>query len=80
MANPFSDPQTHRTRFAPSPVPSPYPDLQPSYPPASHHTLNDDDGTGDVGYGRRGGVQVNGQHVPWVAGEEDDELKPLTAG
>ncbi len=29
---------------------------------------------------RNEGVQINGQRVPWVAGEEDDELKPLTAG
>jgi hypothetical protein len=27
----------------------------------------------------RGGVQINGRNMPWVAGEDDEELKPLTA-
>ncbi|KAK4688796.1 chitin synthase, partial [Tremellales sp. Uapishka_1] len=82
MSNPFNDPSqgTQRLRFAASPQPSAVPlntYPQPGYPPASsYHNLDYDD-EADVG---RGGVNVNGQHLAWVAGEEDDELKPLTAG
>ena len=81
MTNPFSDPQTQRTRFASSPNPSSaYLQAQPSYPPAPYPTLNYDDGTGDVGFERHAGVHVNGLHVPWIAGEDEDELKPLIGG
>ncbi|KAK8854766.1 hypothetical protein IAR55_003505 [Kwoniella newhampshirensis] len=77
--NPFRDPhQSTRARFASSPHPA------SAYPPASYQTLQYGDG-GDVGYRGRagagdGGVSVNGQHLPWVAGEDDDEMKPLTSG
>ena len=81
MSNPFSDPQTQRTRFAPSPNPSSsYLQAQTSYPPAPYPTLDYDDGNDDVGFERQPGVQVNGLHIPWLAGEDDDELKPLNAG
>ena len=32
--------------------------------------------------GYAGGVMINGQGqgMPWVAGEDDDERRPLTAG
>lgn len=82
MANPFADPHTQRARFA-SPYPaSPvgYNQATRGYPPQSYPTAYDHR-TGDVGYGRRpAGVTVNGQTMPWVAGEDDDERKPLTSG
>ena len=78
MTNPFNDPQTQRTRFSLSPIPSsPLPQPPLSYPPVPYQTLNYH--RSDVGFDREG-VEVNGQHVPWVAGEDDDELKPLTEG
>jgi hypothetical protein len=90
MADPFADPH-HRTRFAPSPSPSGYAPspsplgyVQPgtrSYPPQLYATAYDDhSGGGDMGYA--GGVMINGQGqgMPWVAGEDDDERRPLTAG
>jgi hypothetical protein len=89
--NPFQDPQPRvRTSFSAAPIRSPqpgsYPQPQRGYPPrpTSFHELRYDDGAGegDVGYGgrgSRGGVDINGRHLAWVAGEEDDELKPLNA-
>ncbi|WWD19088.1 hypothetical protein CI109_103546 [Kwoniella shandongensis] len=85
QTDPFRDPSHRpRTHFVSSPQPtSPYPQPR-TYPPTSYQTLQYDDG-GDVGYGGRGGadgggVSINGQHMPWIAGEDDDEMKPLTAG
>ncbi|WVF72834.1 hypothetical protein IAT40_007652 [Kwoniella sp. CBS 6097] len=87
--DPFQDP-LRRGQYNPSPQPPPasayHDSTQPQvYPPAPYQTLHYDDG-GDVGYGGGrydggggGGVNINGQHMPWVAGEEDDELKPLTS-
>ena len=84
MANPFDDPQTHRTCFAPTPNPSsPYPQIPHplSYPPIPHQSYNYDDGVGDLGLDRRGGVHIPGQNIPWSrGGEEDDEREPLTSG
>nr|XP_018261520.1 chitin synthase [Kwoniella dejecticola CBS 10117]OBR83678.1 chitin synthase [Kwoniella dejecticola CBS 10117] len=81
--DPFHDSNSNqRNRLTPSPQPSQYPPSTQSqvYPPQQYQPINYDDG-GDMGYGGRmaGGVEVNGQHMPWVAGEEDDELKPLTS-
>ncbi|ORY35546.1 hypothetical protein BCR39DRAFT_19454 [Naematelia encephala] len=86
--DPFSDNnRTQRTRFvSPSPIPSPSPSptpslAQPEYPPQSYTNINYEDGSGDVGYGGpAGGVDINGQHVPWSGGDEDEETKPLTSG
>ncbi|WRT68438.1 uncharacterized protein IL334_005414 [Kwoniella shivajii] len=77
--DPFED-TNPRTRFAASPQPSPYPRSHQSYPPVPYQALSYDD-AGDMGYGGRtaGGVEINGQHMPWVAGEDEDELKPLTS-
>jgi hypothetical protein len=87
--DPFHDPP-HHAHFSVSPRPSyahlpssPY--QQPStgsYPPRPYPPSGYDDG--DVGHARNqgglGGVDINGQHMPWVSGEEDDELKPLNGG
>ncbi|RSH88762.1 Chitin synthase, class 2 [Saitozyma podzolica] len=84
LYQPQPQPQ-QRLRFAPSPSPSPSlspipshfatipPGPRPRYPPGPLHSFD----SGDMGSGR-GGVEVNGQHVPWVAAE-DDESQPLTA-
>lgn len=88
MSDPFADP---RNRFIPPSASSPYPAASPGpdrayrspqrgYPPSyPYPTAYDDNRTGDMGYGR-GGVILNGQAMPWVAGEDDDERKPLTSG
>lgn len=81
MSNPFAGTQPPRARFAsPNPA-SPY--LQPrAYPPQRYSLMSFDDGSSDVSYGGagggRGGASINGSQMPWVAGEDDDELKPLT--
>ncbi|WVQ74920.1 hypothetical protein IAR50_004528 [Cryptococcus sp. DSM 104548] len=75
--NPFDDPNRNRAQYNPSPLPtsSPYPQPRPHYPPQPagypSYQLRDDGGLG-YGPGRRSPA--------WVAGEEDEELKPLTAG
>ena len=80
MTDPFADPR--QAPRPPSGVTSVYPQTprqgQRGYPPDSRpYTTAYDDHRGDMGYGR-GGVVLNGQAMPWVAGEDDDERKPLT--
>ena len=65
--DPFDD---RHARFA-------APQGQPRYPPGVHTVQYAD--SGDMGFGTPGGgVTIDGQHVPWAAADEDDELKPLT--
>ncbi|WVO13477.1 hypothetical protein L204_101097 [Cryptococcus depauperatus] len=67
--DPFTD------SFHQNPYPQPHTGHRSAYPPApssSYSSLHYDD-HGDVGYGRGGQ-----QHSAWMAGEDEEELKPLT--
>ncbi|WVQ82321.1 hypothetical protein IAT38_004449 [Cryptococcus sp. DSM 104549] len=82
--DPFQNPAQQRARFAPSPFPNapyPQPGAPQSYPPAPAQTpygqSSNQYDDGDVGYGGR---QPGGRPGAWMVGEEDEELKPLTAG
>lgn len=80
---------------SPSRGPSPYSQPSIQYPPGSGtpgstpglYVNSQYTDSGDLGYyignpgGKgMGGVVLDGQHTPWIGGDEDEESRPLTGG